>query len=55
MDINNDSIPEIAIAVWSGGNASEKSLAFIFSVKEHSLEFFKQESIAIEFIRSVYK
>lgn len=55
LDINNDSIPEIAIAVWSGGNASEKSSALIFSVKDHSLEFFKQEPIAIEFTRSVYK
>ena len=33
----------------------EQSSALIFSVKDHSLEFFKQEPIAIEFTRSVYK
>ena len=55
MDLNNDSNPEIAIAVWSGGNASQNSLALIFTVKENSLELFRKESIAIEFARSVYK
>lgn len=33
-DLNDDSIQEIAIAVWSGGNASQNSLALIFSVKD---------------------
>jgi len=54
-DLNDDSIQEIAIAVWSGGNASQNSLALIFSVKDKSLQLFKKEPIAIEFARSVYK
>lgn len=55
LDLDNDSFPEIAIAVWSGGNATESSSAIVFSVKDDALKIFKIETIAVEFARSVYQ
>ena len=55
LDLNNDTWPEIAVAVWSGGNATDKSSAFIFSVGTDSLNLLKKETIAIEFAKSVYE
>jgi hypothetical protein len=54
VSLNQDSYPEIAIAVWSGGNHTENSSAIIFSVNDDSLTFYKSESISIEFAQSVY-
>jgi hypothetical protein len=53
-DLNSDASLDFAIAVWSGGNATEKSSAFIFSVINDSLKFIRKEDMAIEFARSVY-
>lgn len=55
LDLDNDSLSEIAIAVWSGGNATESSSAIIFSVHDDALKIFKIETIALEFARSVYE
>lgn len=55
LDLDNDSFLEIAIAVWSGGNATGSSSAILFSVKDDALKFFKKETIAVEFAKSVYE
>ena len=54
-DLNDDTFPEIGIAIWNGGTASWEASAIIFSVKENELVFLKKQQINIEFSRSVYK
>lgn len=54
-DLNNDSYPEIAVAVWHGGNAVRYCKAIIFSVKEDKLVPLATHEINYEFSRSVFK
>ena len=54
-DLNGDSYPEIAIAVWHGGHAMELSRAVIFTVKDDRLIPLKTRQNNYEFSRSVFK
>ena len=54
-DLNNDSYPEIAVAVWHGGNAVRYCRAILFSVKEDKLVPLATHEINYEFSRSVFK
>lgn len=54
-DLDGDSFPEVAIAVWHGGNAVQHCRAIIFSVKEDRLSVLATREINYEFSYSVFK
>jgi len=54
-DLNDDGLPEIGIANWSGGKAPCASSAIIFTVKHDSLQFLRKQQINTEFSRSIYQ
>ncbi len=48
IDLNHDGKPEVALAVWDGGNSPAPRWALIFTVEEKSLQPFGRRKYDIE-------
>ncbi|MDH4468540.1 MAG: hypothetical protein QE271_10800 [Bacteriovoracaceae bacterium] len=54
-DLDGDSYPEVAIAVWHGGSAVQHCRSIIFSVRPDQLFALTSREINYEFSHSVFK
>ena len=54
-DLDGDSIPEIAVAIWHGGHAMEFCRSVIFSIQENKLVPLTTFEVNYEFSHSVFK
>jgi len=55
LDLNNDGLPEFAVATSHGGQAVWNNLAIIFTLKENQIEFLKTFPINVEYSQSVFE